>query len=85
MEAGAYLEQGADTATGTDDAGGRGGNAGEELQKGRFACSVLTDDAYDIALLDIESDVAQGPNEIGGASLTTVVGLAYLEIRVFFS
>lgn len=78
MEAGADLQQGADTSLGTDNAGGGGGDAGEELQQGGLAGAVLADDTDDVALLDIEGDVFQCPDEVAGAFLRTVVGLADL-------
>ena len=85
MEAGADFEQGADTTMGTDGTGGGTGDAGEEFEEGGFTGTVLADDADDVALLDLEVDVAEGPDVFGGAFRGTIVGLADLEIRIFFS
>ena len=85
MEAGADFQQGADTAVGTDGTGRRASDAGEELEEGGFTGTVLADDADDVALLHFEVDVAERPDVFGGALGGTVVGLAYLEIRVLFA
>ena len=85
MEAGADFEQGADTAMGTNSASGRTCDAGEEFEEGGFTGTVLTDDADDVALFDLEVDVAEGPDVLGGALRGTVVGLADLEVRVFLA
>ena len=85
MEAGADLEEGADTSVGTDSAGRRACDAGKELQEGRFSGAVLADDANDVALLDLEVDIAQRPDVLGVALGGTVVGLADLEIWVLFA
>ena len=85
MEAGADFQEGAYTAVGTDGTGGGACDAGEELEEGGFAGTVLTDDANDVALLDLEVDVAEGPDVFGGAFGGTVVGLADLEIRILFA
>ena len=85
MEAGADFQQGADTAVGTDSTSGGACDAGEELEKCRLTGTVLADDADDVALLDLEVDVAEGPDVFGGAFGGTIVGLADLEIRVLLA
>ena len=85
MKTRADFQQGAYTAMGTDSAGGGTGDAAQEFQEGRFAGAVLTDDADDIALLDLEVDIAQRPDVVRCALGGTVVGLADLEIRVLFA
>ena len=45
MEAGADFEQAADAAAELDPAGGRLGDAGQELEQRRFAGAVAADDA----------------------------------------
>ena len=70
---------------GTDSAGRRAGDAGKELEQSGFAGTVLADDANDVALLDLEIDVAQRPDVLGVALGGTVVGLADLEIWVLFA
>ena len=82
MEAGANLQQAGDAATGLDAAGGGGGDAAEELQQGALAGTVLTDNADNIALLDLEVDVLQGPDVLTAALLRAVVGLANLQVGV---
>ena len=85
MEACADFQQGAYTAVGTDCAGGRASDAAQEFQEGRFAGAVLADDADDVALLDLEVDVAERPDILGVAFGGTVVGLADLKVRVLLA
>ena len=85
MEACANFQEGTNTTVGTDSAGSRTGDAGEEFEQSRFAGAVLADDADDVALLDLEVDVAERPDVLGVALGGTVVGLADLEIRVLFA
>ena len=84
MEACANFQERTNTTMGADSAGGGTGDAGEEFQEGRFAGTVLTDDADDVALLDLEVDVAERPDVVRITFGGTVVGLADLEIRVLF-
>jgi hypothetical protein len=83
MEAGADFEQGADTAVGTDGTGGGACDAGEELEEGGFTGTVLADDADDVALLDLEVDVAEGPDVITRSTSGTIINLSYFQIWVF--
>ena len=85
MEACADFEEGANTTMGTDSAGGGAGDAGEEFKKCRFAGTVLADDTDDIALLDLEVDIAKRPDVVRVTLRGTVVGLADFEIRVLFA
>lgn len=57
----------------------------EELQQGALASTVLTDDADDVALLDLERDVLQCPDIITVALGGTVIDLTNLEIGVFLA
>ena len=82
VEASADLKKGGDASTVGDMANGGGGDMAEELQQSAFAGTVLTDDADDIALLDLERDVLQGPNIVTVALCRAVVDLANLEIGV---
>jgi len=61
MEARAHLQQTAHPATEDHFPLGGVGYAGEDLQQGGFACAVTADDADDLAAVDGEIDVAQGP------------------------
>ena len=70
---------------GTDGTGGWACDAAQEFQEGRFAGTVLANDAYDVALLDLEVDIAERPDVVRGALGGTVVGLADLEIRILFA
>ena len=85
MKTRADFQQGANTTVGTDSAGSRTGYSGKEFQEGRFAGTVLTDDADDVALLDLEVDVAERPDVVGVAFGGTIVGLADLEVGVLFA
>ena len=49
----------------------------EDFEQGTLAGAVATDDAEDLALADLEADVAQGPQL--AADAVTVVGVADLE------
>ena len=63
-------------------ASGGGSDVAEELQQGALAGSVLADDADDVALLDLERDVIQGPDIVAVALGRAVVDLADLLIGV---
>jgi len=80
MEAGADLQQAADAALDLDLAAGGGDDAREGLEHGAFAGAVAADNAEDLALADLEADVAQGPQL--AADAVAVVGVADLEQRV---
>ena len=84
MEACADLQKGADAAAGTDLTCGGAGDLAEELEQRALAGTVAADDADDIALLDLEADVLQGPYIVARALDGTVVGVADAEIGVFF-
>ena len=51
----------ADAAANLGPAGGRLGDAGEDLQQRDLAGAVAADDADDLAFADLEGDVLQGP------------------------
>lgn len=85
VEAGAYLKEGGDTAAVADVAGAGGGDVAEELQQGALSGSVLAYDAYHVALLYFERDVFQCPDVVRVSLCGAVVGLANLEIGVFFA
>ena len=80
MGAGADLQQAADAPADFDLAGGGGGDAREDLEQGALAGAVAADDAEDLALLDLEADVAQGP-ELAALAVAVVL-LADLEPRI---
>lgn len=84
MEACADFEEGGDAAFSVYLAGSGGGDAGEELEQGAFAGAVLANDAENIAFLDFEVDVLKGVDVVGRAFGGPVVGLANLEVGVFF-
>lgn len=60
-------------------------DATEKLEQGGLTRTVLTDDTDDVALLDVERDVTQCPDVVGGALRGAVVGLANLEVRVLLT
>ena len=85
MEAGADFEQGAYASVGTDGTGGGACDAGEEFEEGGFTGTVLADDADDVALLDLEVDIAEGPDVVRIAFGGSVVRLADLEVWVLLA
>ena len=64
VEAGADLQQAGDPAADDGPAGGRFGDAAEDLQQRALARPVAADDADDLALVDLERDVLEGPEDI---------------------
>ena len=85
MEAGADFKQRAYTAMGSYGPRCRSRHPAQQFEQSGFAGAVLADDANDVALLDLEIDVAQRPDVLGVALGGTVVGLADLEIWVLFA
>ena len=77
MEAGHHLQQAADAPLDLDLTGGGGGDAREDLEEGALAGAVAADDAEDLALANLEADVAQGPEFATDA--VAVVGVADFE------
>ena len=84
MEARTHLQQGSDAAPCLDQTCRWSRYPRQELEQRALACTVLTDDAHDIALLYREVDVLQRPHIVAMALMGTVVGLTNLQIRVFF-
>ena len=82
MEARTDLQEAGDAAPSADSAHGRRSDLTEELQERRFAGAVLADDADDIALLDLEVDIAERPDVVGVGFLGAVVDRADLQVRV---
>jgi hypothetical protein len=73
MEAGADLEKAGDAALDIDASGGGLGDAAEDLQEGRFARAVATDDADDFARRDVEGDILECPEILrGGGGLAAL-------------
>ena len=64
IEARSHLDQGGDVAADRHLAGRRGIDPGQEPQQRALAGAVAADDAHAVAGLDLERDVAQGP-ELG--------------------
>ena len=85
VEARADLEQAGDASAGADRAHGRASDLTEEFQERRFAGAVLADDAYDVALLDTEVDIAERPDVVGVGLGGTVVDRADLEVGVILT
>ena len=64
MKAGADLQEGADPTAHDDLALRWVGDAGEDLEDGALAGAVPADDAEDLAALDLEVDVLEGPEGV---------------------
>ena len=57
----------------------------QQLQQCTLPRSIFPYNSDYITLVDLEVDVAEGPDVVGGAFGSTIVGLADLEVRIFFS
>ena len=82
MESSADLKEGGDASANPDLASGGACDAREELQQGALASTILSDDAYDIALLNGEVDVLECPYVLAVALPRPVVGVADLQVRI---
>ena len=78
MEACADLKQRGDASASLDCSCRWGCNAAQKLEECRFACTILADDAYNVALLNLEVYVAQSIYKITCALGSAVVGLTHL-------
>ena len=85
MEARTDLQEASDPAPRADSTDGRACDFAEEFQQGTLAGAVLADDAYDVALLDLEVDIAERPDIVGVGFLGAVVDRADLEVRVLLA
>ena len=71
MKTGPDLKEGADPAPHDDLALGRIGDPGEDLEEGALAGAVPSDDAENLAALDLEVDVLEGPEGLLRSSEAT--------------
>ena len=85
METGTDLQERSDTASSADSAHSRGGDLTEEFEQGGLAGAVLADDAYHVALLDFEVDIAERPDVVGVGFLGAVVDRTDLQVGVFLA
>ena len=67
MKAGAHLDERRDTAGEADLAGGRRGDARQQLEDGALARAVVADQAECFAAADFECDVLDGPEILDAA------------------
>ena len=79
VEAGADLQEAADAAIDLDATGAGSSDAGDELQEGGFAGAIGPDNPDGLSLLDVEGDVLQGVEEVGGLGLLLGLGLGIPE------
>ena len=82
MEASTDLQQTGDAAPRTDSAHSGGSDLTKEFQQGTLAGAVLADDADDVALLDLEVDIAERPDIVGVGFRGAVVDRADLQVGV---
>src|ERR1700731_3446410 len=61
MKSGANLEQSGHTASKRHPPSRRFGDAAQDLEQRAFACAVATDNAEDLASLDLEADILERP------------------------
>ena len=76
MEAGADLEERADSALDPRLAGRRRRDAGEDLEQRRLPGAVVADDAHRVAAFDLEGRVAQSPDLLAVAPDRRAAALA---------
>ena len=73
MKAGAYFKQTGKPATNDHLTARRTGNPRQNFEQGAFACAVAPDYADHVALIDVETNVLQGPEasefEFGSVSI----------------
>jgi len=79
VEASAHLEEAADAAIDLDTPRAGCGDARDELQEGRFPCPIRPDDSNSLSLLDVEGDVLQRVEKVGGLGLLLGLGLRVSE------
>jgi len=82
VEARTNLQEAGDATPRTDSAHGRARDLAEEFQQGGLAGAVLADDADDVALLDLEVDIAERPYIVGVGFGGAVVDRANLQVGV---
>ena len=82
MEARTDLQETGDSAPSADSAHGRTRDLTEEFQQSGLARTVLADDADDVALLDLEVDIAERPDVVGVGFRGAVVDRADLQVGV---
>ena len=68
MKTGADFEQAADPSAEFNFAGGRPGDARKNFQQCRFAGAVVTDDADQFALADLQIDVVERPQNLSAVT-----------------
>ena len=69
MKACSDLEQAGNTPGDLEATGGGVGDSREDLEEGRFPGSVPPNDSHDLTGSDLEIDIAQGPERLGGGPL----------------
>ena len=82
MKARTYLQQTGDATSCADSAHSGARDLAEELEERTLASAVLADDADDVALLDLEVDIAECPYIVGVGFGSAVVDRADLEVGV---
>ena len=85
MESRTDLQEAGNASAGADRAHRRASDLTEELEEGTLAGAVLTDDADNVALLDLEVDIAERPDVVGVGFGGAVVDRADLEVWVFLA
>ena len=69
MKARSDLEQAGNTPGDLEATGGGVGDSREDLEEGRFPSAVPPNDSHDFTGSDLEIDIAQGPERLGGSPL----------------
>ena len=85
MEACSHFQQRSYAAFYLDVANRRRGYARENLEQCRLTSTVLAYNAHYVSLLNLEADVTQSPHKTAVAFLGAVIGVTYLQERVFLT
>ncbi len=83
MKTGSDFEKARDTTLDRNAPGARLGDARENFQQGRLACTVAADDAENLATLDVKAHILERPEFLDGfagddrSAMQDVAGLAF--------
>ena len=85
METRTDFKQRANTSSCLDGSQGGSCNSRQEFKQSTFPGTILTDDTYNVTLLNLKVNVPQRPNIFTVGFLGTIVYRSYCQIRIFFT